>query len=75
MRTLIGLLIAAALIVVLCVALNNFLEDYLIDDGDWPPSLDWERFLYDMANRFVDHLYESETLPVESVSVTALITP
>lgn len=58
MRTLIGLLIAIAIIVSLCVVANNYLDDYLIDTGSWPPSLDWERFVSDKANKFVDHLYE-----------------
>lgn len=60
----IGLVIAIIIIVALGFCLHSFLEDYLIDTGTWPPKLDLERFLYDMANKFIDSLYASAALPV-----------
>lgn len=58
-RMWIGLLVAVVIIVGICVGLNYYLGDYLIDDGSWPPSLDVERLLYDAANTYVDSLYET----------------
>lgn len=74
MRTLIGLLVAVAIIVSLGVLLHNFLDDYLVDTDSWLPSLDWERFLSDMANKFVDHLYDSRPATEESTA-SALVAP
>lgn len=73
MRTLIGLLVAVAIIITLGVLVHNYLDDYLIDTGNWPPSLDWERFLSDMANKFVDHLYD--TAPSSQQTVSEALAP
>ena len=68
----IGLVLAAAIVVAVCIGLGNFLSDYLIDNGSWIPDLDWERFLYDACNTYVDGLYESaseSTAPETAPSV------
>lgn len=76
MRTLIGLLVAVAIIISLGFGLHSLLEDYLIDNGTSIPDLDWERFVYDTANHFVDYLYASRTVePAPTESPTELTLP
>ena len=62
-RMCIGLAIALVVIIVLCICLHSFLKDYLIDTGSFLPKLDLERFLYDMANKYIDSLYNTVCIP------------
>lgn len=63
-RMVIALAIALVVIIVLGAVLHSFLKDYLVKSDSWFSGIDLERFVNDMANKFVDRLYENISYPL-----------
>lgn len=63
-RMVIALAIALVVIIIVGAVLHGFFKDYLVKGDSWFSSIDLERFVNDMANKFVDKLYENISDPL-----------
>lgn len=63
-RMVIALAIALVVIIILGAVLHSFFKDYLVKGDSWFKSIDLERFVNDMANKFVEKLYENVSYPL-----------
>lgn len=66
-RMCIALAIALVVIIILGAVLHSFIADYLIKGDSWTTSIDLERFVNDMANKFVEKLYDNISLPLTNL--------
>ncbi|MCQ2418700.1 MAG: hypothetical protein MJ085_02835 [Clostridia bacterium] len=63
-RMVIALAIALVVIIVLGAVLHGFFKDYLVKGDSLLSGIDLERFVNDMANKFVEKLYENISYPL-----------
>lgn len=66
-RMVIALAIALVVIIILGAVLHSFFKDYLVKGDSWFKSIDVERFVNDMANKFVEKLYENVSCPLTNL--------